>query len=79
MILSPEESEAVNFLAARVLAEARQLPCKDAAKLLHGFLVIAGNEYFPEVRALYSTLHHCDAQLQLLTEKPLISPATSLN
>lgn len=64
-----KESESVNFAVQNVISAAQSLPCRDASKLLHGFLLIAGGDQFPEIRALYQTLNSCEQQLDLIAQK----------
>lgn len=67
MTIDPLEQSDVAFFRAQICSLARQMNCRDAAKFLHGFLVVTDPELMPEVRALYHALRDCDAQLQLLT------------
>lgn len=69
MSLTPDETSDVNFAVRNLLEVAQKLPCRDAVKLLHGFLLVAGPDEFPEIRALFRNLHGCDAQLELLAKK----------
>lgn len=59
---------AVDYLVKHTVTTARDLPCRDAAQLLRGLLVLGGeHDALDPVRQLYVALNKCDAQLELLT------------
>lgn len=67
-LVDASETEAVNFAVRTILRTARKMPVSDACVLLRGFLACAEGDAFPEVRALYQQLRHCDAQLELIAQ-----------
>lgn len=67
----PDDTQCIEFTAAQLLALARQMPCREAAKLLRGFLILADASQFPEIRALYQSLNDCGQQLDLLASRPI--------
>lgn len=69
MTLSPDEAADVAFVVRNLVMQAKQMPCREAAKLLRGFILIAGPDDFPEIRALFQSLNACDQQLELLAAK----------
>lgn len=66
MSATPEEIESVNFAVQTIINAAIKMPCRDAAKLIRGLLLVSGPEAFPELRDLFQHLNHCDLQLELL-------------
>lgn len=70
-----QETEDTRFAVATIAAAARQMPCRDAVRLLHGLLLIGGDHDAMEpVRNLYISLHSCEQQLDLLS-KPQPRPS----
>lgn len=70
MNLTPSEESDMHFAVGNLLHLARQMPCRDAAKMLHGLLVVCEEGALPELRALHRSLMDCDAQLELLAANP---------
>jgi hypothetical protein len=69
IMLTPSEQSDVDFLVATLSSAARSLPCRDAAKLLRGFLAATDSDSFAQLRALHRSLAACDQQLELLITK----------
>ena len=64
------DDEAVRLLIRGVVAQARRLPCREAADSLRGLLVLGGDHpALDEVRAIYVTLNQCESQLELLASQ----------
>lgn len=66
MSATPDETEAVKFAVQTIINAARKMPCRDAAKLVRGLLLVSGPDAFPELRDLFQHLNHCDQQLELI-------------
>lgn len=66
--MTTEEQHAVAATVSTVATYARELPCRDAARVLRGLLVIGGDhEALAPIRDLYHTLCDCEQQLDFLT------------